>query len=46
MIGIAGFAASKKSVDRRRYESMKIRERMNKANEGEYQLPETKRFDY
>jgi Domain of unknown function (DUF4748) len=45
ILGISGFAASKASVDKKRYESMKVRERMRKSNEGEYQIPETKRFD-
>ena len=45
ILGISGFAASKSSVDKKRYESMKVRERMRKSNDGVYQLPETKRFD-
>jgi hypothetical protein len=44
-LGVSGFIFSKKSIDKRRYDSMKVRERMRKSNEGEYQLPETKRFD-
>jgi hypothetical protein len=45
ILGISGFALSKNSVDKKRYESMKVRERMRKANEGEYQVPETRRFE-
>jgi hypothetical protein len=40
VIGIGGFALSKSSIDQKRYENMRIRERMKKANEGSYQLPE------
>ncbi|XP_058463933.1 uncharacterized protein LOC131438131 [Malaya genurostris] len=36
VLGIAGFVYSKRSVDKNRYENMKIRERMRKSNEGEY----------
>ncbi|XP_067007480.1 uncharacterized protein [Anabrus simplex] len=34
--GVYGFVLSKRSVEAHRYESMKVRERMRKANEGEY----------
>lgn len=44
-LGVAGFALSRNSVDKKRYDSMKVRERMRKANEGDYEIPETKRFD-
>ena len=45
ILGISGFVASKNSVDKKRYDSMRVRERMRKANEGEYQAPETRRYD-
>lgn len=35
--GIYGFVLSKRSVDQKRYENMKIRERMRNANVGEYE---------
>lgn len=38
---------SKKSVETRRYESMQVRERMRKANKGDYDTTATdRRFDY
>ncbi|KAG5672250.1 hypothetical protein PVAND_002392 [Polypedilum vanderplanki] len=40
IIGISSFALSKSSIDQKRYENMKVRERMKKSNEGKYQLPE------
>lgn len=40
IVGIGGFVASKNSIDKKRYDNMKVRERMRKANEGQYQLPE------
>lgn len=46
IIGVGGFALSRNSVERKRYESMKVRERMRKSNEGEYQIEETKKFDF
>lgn len=39
-VGLSSFVLSKKSIDQKRYENMKIRERMKKANEGNYQVPE------
>lgn len=43
-LGITGFVASKNSVDKKRYESMKVRERMRKANEGKtFQLKLTQK---
>ncbi|XP_019865375.1 uncharacterized protein LOC109594598 [Aethina tumida] len=35
--GISLFYLSKKSIDQRRYESMKVRERMRQSNLGEYE---------
>jgi hypothetical protein len=37
-LGIYLFYLSKTSVDKRRYENMKIRERMRLANIGDYEL--------
>uniref|UniRef100_A0A182PN56 Mitochondrial import inner membrane translocase subunit n=1 Tax=Anopheles epiroticus TaxID=199890 RepID=A0A182PN56_9DIPT len=37
VLGIAGFVASKNSVDKNRYENMKIRERMRQSNVGQYE---------
>lgn len=39
IIGVGGFVVSKQSIDQKRYENMKIRERMKKSNDGEYQIP-------
>lgn len=36
IIGVGSFYLSKKSVDKRRYEDMKIRQRMRESNSGEY----------
>lgn len=44
IIGISSFALSKKSIDQKRYDNMKIRERMKKSNQGEYQTSE--RFEH
>ncbi|KAH8327246.1 uncharacterized protein [Drosophila bipectinata] len=45
--GVYAFVLSKKSVETRRYESMQVRERMRKANKGEYDATATdRRFDY
>ncbi|XP_018562960.1 uncharacterized protein LOC108904769 [Anoplophora glabripennis] len=41
--GIYSFYLSKKSIDKRRYENMKIRERMRQANTGEYE-PSYRKF--
>ncbi|KAJ8942080.1 hypothetical protein NQ318_004105 [Aromia moschata] len=35
--GLFSFYLAKKSVDKRRYENMKIRERMRQSNVGEYE---------
>lgn len=43
--GIAGFVYSKRSVDKNRYENMKIRERMRKSNEGEYTVESPRRYE-
>ncbi|KAH8400859.1 hypothetical protein KR009_001507 [Drosophila setifemur] len=44
--GVYAFVLSKKSVESRRYESMQVRERMRKANKGDYDLSATdRRFD-
>jgi hypothetical protein len=40
VVGITSFSFSKASIDQKRYENMRIRDRMKKANTGEYQLPE------
>ena len=45
ILGVSGFVASKNSIDKKRYESMKIRDRIRKSNEGEYQIEGTKKFD-
>lgn len=42
--GIAGFVYSKRTVDKNRYENMKIRERMRKSNEGEYSAENARRY--
>ncbi|XP_058837638.1 uncharacterized protein LOC131693651 [Topomyia yanbarensis] len=44
VLGIAGFVYSKRSVDKNRYENMKIRERMRKSNEGEYSVEFPRRY--
>lgn len=44
VLGIAGFVYSKRSVDKNRYENMKIRERMRKSNEGEYTVENPRRY--
>ncbi|EDV37057.1 uncharacterized protein Dana_GF11624 [Drosophila ananassae] len=45
--GVYAFVLSKKSVETRRYESMQVRERMRKANKGDYETTATdRRFDY
>lgn len=36
-VGIYSFYLSKTSIDRKRYEHMKIRERMRQSNVGEYE---------
>lgn len=40
--GIYSFVLSKRSIDRSRYENMKIRERMRNANTGNYIASERK----
>ncbi|XP_055694046.1 uncharacterized protein LOC129796277 [Lutzomyia longipalpis] len=42
--GIYAFVISKRSIDKRRHESMKVRERMKKANFGEYPAS-SRKFD-
>lgn len=44
ILGVGGFVLSKNSIDKKRYDNMKIRERMKKSNDGEYHVPE--RFEY
>lgn len=41
--GICSFYIAKRSVDTRRYENMKIRERMRESNVGEY-TPSYRKF--
>ncbi|KAJ8922192.1 hypothetical protein NQ315_004129 [Exocentrus adspersus] len=41
--GIYSFYLAKTSVDKRRYETMKVRERMRQANSGEYE-PSYRKF--
>uniref|UniRef100_A0A182I624 Uncharacterized protein n=1 Tax=Anopheles arabiensis TaxID=7173 RepID=A0A182I624_ANOAR len=45
VLGIGAFVASKNSVDKNRYENMKIRERMRQSNVGQYEVKEARRFD-
>ncbi|XP_035892604.1 uncharacterized protein LOC126556473 [Anopheles maculipalpis] len=45
VLGIGAFVASKQSVDKNRYENMKIRERMRQSNVGQYEVKEARRFD-
>jgi hypothetical protein len=35
-VGLYSFVISKKSVDKHRYEAMKVRERIRRSNTGEY----------
>ncbi|KAH8385101.1 hypothetical protein KR200_004288 [Drosophila serrata] len=45
--GVYAFVLSKRSVESRRYESLRVRERMRKANQGDYDSSKTdRRFDY
>ncbi|KAH8248449.1 hypothetical protein KR032_010296 [Drosophila birchii] len=45
--GVYAFVLSKRSVESRRYESLRVRERMRKANHGDYDSSATdRRFDY
>lgn len=44
LLGIGGFVYSKRSVDKNRYENMKIRERMRKSNVGEYSAENSRRY--
>ncbi|XP_037039537.1 uncharacterized protein LOC119076722 [Bradysia coprophila] len=39
-VGLYGFIASKSSIDKRRYQDMKIRERMRQSNVGDYERSE------
>ncbi|KAJ8867769.1 hypothetical protein PR048_031572 [Dryococelus australis] len=41
-VGLYSFVLSKKSVDRNRYEAMKVRQRIRDANKGEYEAPDRK----
>uniref|UniRef100_A0A182JQ62 Tim10-like domain-containing protein n=1 Tax=Anopheles christyi TaxID=43041 RepID=A0A182JQ62_9DIPT len=43
VLGIGAFVASKTSVDKNRYENMKIRERMRQSNVGQYEVKEARR---
>lgn len=36
-LGIGGFFVAKNSIDKNRYQAMKSRERMRKANQGTYE---------
>ncbi|XP_013118237.1 uncharacterized protein LOC106095549 [Stomoxys calcitrans] len=45
VVGVYSFVLSKNSVDKRRYEDMQIRDRMKKANIGEYESVGTRRFN-
>lgn len=45
VIGIGAFVASKQSVDKNRYENMKVRDRMRQSNVGEYEVKDARRFD-
>ncbi|KAL9913272.1 uncharacterized protein LOC119635652 [Glossina fuscipes] len=42
--GIYSFILSKKSVDKRRFEDMQIRERMRKSNLGDYEAVGSRKF--
>ncbi|XP_059609115.1 uncharacterized protein LOC132256615 [Phlebotomus argentipes] len=42
--GVYAFVLSKRSIDNRRYENMKVRERMRKSNFGEY-TPSSRKFE-
>lgn len=44
VLGIYSFVWSKNSVDKRRFEDMQIRDRMKKANIGEYESVGTRKF--
>jgi len=35
-VGVGAFVFAKKSIDKQRYDAMKVRERMKRATEGEY----------
>lgn len=39
-VGLYGFILSKNSIDQRRYQDMKIRERMRQSNVGDYERSE------
>uniref|UniRef100_A0A182NP99 Mitochondrial import inner membrane translocase subunit n=1 Tax=Anopheles dirus TaxID=7168 RepID=A0A182NP99_9DIPT len=45
VVGIGAFVALKQSVDKNRYENMKVRERMRQSNVGQYEVKEARRFD-
>lgn len=42
--GVYSFVLSRRSVDQKRVDGMKVRERMRQANSGDYPVPE-RRFD-
>ncbi|XP_005191731.1 uncharacterized protein LOC101889837 [Musca domestica] len=44
-VGVYSFVLSKESVEKRRYEDMQIRDRMKKANIGDYESVGTRRFN-
>ncbi|KAH8405802.1 hypothetical protein KR215_009284 [Drosophila sulfurigaster] len=44
--GVYAFVLSKRSVDNRRFETLRVRDRMKKANQGEYDHTiSSRRFD-
>ncbi|XP_075168710.1 uncharacterized protein LOC142240849 [Haematobia irritans] len=45
VVGVYSFVLSKNSVDKRRYEDMQIRDRMKKANIGDYESVGSRRFN-
>ncbi|XP_037947133.1 uncharacterized protein LOC119679057 [Teleopsis dalmanni] len=42
--GVSAFVLSKNSIDKHRYESMQVRDRMKKSNIGEYEAVGSRRF--
>ncbi|PSN41324.1 hypothetical protein C0J52_20244 [Blattella germanica] len=40
--GLYSFVLSKRSVDKNRYEAMKVRERIRRSNSGNYEVPDRK----
>lgn len=45
ILGVSGFAVSRSIIEKQRYDSMKVRERMRKSNEGEYEVPASRRYE-